>query len=54
MAGPVNAEVVIDLPGGQQVVSIITRSAAEALGLEEGKEVVAVIKASNVMVGVEE
>mgnify|MGYP003587453723 FL=1 len=51
--GAVNSEVVIDLPGGTQVVSIITKESAEGLGLVSGKEVFAVIKASDVMVAVE-
>ncbi len=52
-AGAVNTEVVVELAGGAQVVSIITKSSAETLGLEEGKEVYAVIKASDVMIAVE-
>jgi molybdopterin-binding protein len=52
-AGAVNTEVVVELEGGAQVVSIITKSSAENLGLEEGKEVYAVIKASDVMIAVE-
>jgi molybdopterin-binding protein len=51
--GAVNAEVVVQLAGGAEVVSIITKSSAEALALEPGKPVYAVIKASNVMIGVE-
>jgi molybdopterin-binding protein len=49
--GAVNSEVVVELPGGIEVVSIITKHSAEALGLEVGKEVYAVIKASDVMIG---
>jgi molybdopterin-binding protein len=48
--GAVNAEVVIDLPGGLEIVSIITKSSTERLNLTPGKEVYAVIKASDVMV----
>lgn len=51
--GAVNAEVIIELPGGTRFVSIITNSSAENLGLKEGKEAYAIIKASNVMVGVD-
>jgi molybdopterin-binding protein len=51
--GAVNSEVVIELPGGIEVVSIITKASAESLGLKEGKEAYAVIKASNVMVAVD-
>lgn len=51
--GAVNSEVIIELPGGTQVVSIITNSSVKSLGLKKGKEAYAVIKASNVMVAVE-
>ncbi len=51
--GAVNTEVVIELPGGAEVVSIITKESADALGLAKGKAVYAVIKASNVMVAVD-
>lgn len=51
--GAVNDEVIVELPGGAEVVSIITRSSAENLKLEPGKEVYAVIKASNVMIAVD-
>lgn len=48
--GAVNTEVIIELPNGIEVVSIITKESAERLSLSEGKEVYAVIKASDVMV----
>ena len=51
--GAVNTEVVIALPGGVEIVSIITKESAQNLGLAVGKEAYAVIKASNVMVGVD-
>lgn len=51
MDGAVNIEVVIELPGGIEVVSIITKHSAKALELLVGKEVYAVIKASDVMIG---
>jgi molybdopterin-binding protein len=51
--GAVNSEVVIQLPGGQEIVSIITKNSAEALGLSAGKEAYAVIKASEVIIAVE-
>jgi molybdopterin-binding protein len=51
--GAVNAEITVELPGGDEVVSIITKESAQTLGLEEGLEVYAVIKATNVMIGVE-
>ena len=49
--GAVNTEVVVLLPNGIEVVSIITKESAERLNLSEGKEVYAVIKASDVMIG---
>ena len=51
--GAVNNEVLVELPGGQELVAIITKASAESLGLSVGKSVVAVVKASNVMIGVE-
>jgi molybdopterin-binding protein len=51
--GAVNAEVTILLPGGEHVVSIITNASVDSLGLKEGKEAYAVIKASSVMVAVD-
>jgi molybdopterin-binding protein len=48
--GSVNSEITIALPGGIQVVSIITKKSAQNMRLSKGKEVYAVIKASNVMV----
>ena len=51
--GAVNTEVVIELPGGQEIVSVITKHSAEELGLAVGLEVNAVIKASNVMLMVD-
>jgi molybdopterin-binding protein len=51
--GAVNSEVTLELPGGLQVVAIITNGSVENLGLKEGKEAYAVIKASSVMVAVD-
>ncbi len=51
--GAVNAEVIIEIPGGHQLVSIITIQSVRELGLAPGKAVYAVIKASNVMLGVD-
>jgi molybdopterin-binding protein len=47
--GPVNAEIIVELPGGAEITSIITKSSADRLGLKEGKEVYALIKASAVI-----
>jgi molybdopterin-binding protein len=51
--GVVNTEVVVELPGGIQIVSIITKQSAEAMKIAEGKEISAVIKASNVLLAIE-
>lgn len=51
--GQILAELVIELPGGTQITSLITRTSAEQMQLAEGKEISAVIKASNVMVALE-
>ena len=52
-AGAVNTEVIIELPGGFEITSIITKHSAESMNLAVGKEVYAVIKASEVMVAVD-
>ena len=41
------------LPGDVEIVSVITKSSAERLKLSEGTHAYAVIKASNVMIGVD-
>lgn len=46
----VMAEVIVDV-GGQEVVSTITAGSAQRLGLKQGDQVFAVIKASEVMIG---
>jgi molybdopterin-binding protein len=47
--GSVMAEIVVDV-GGQEIVAAITRSSAERLGLSEGSEVVAIVKATDVLI----
>jgi molybdopterin-binding protein len=51
--GAVNSEVTLVLSGGIQLVSVITNSSIESLGLKESKEAYGVIKASNIMVAVD-
>jgi molybdopterin-binding protein len=51
--GAVNTEVIIELPGGEKLVSVITNTSVENLGLQAGKTAYAIIKASNIMVGVD-
>jgi len=50
LPGAVNTEVIVELTDGLEVVAIITKESAERLNLAEGKEVYAVIKASDVMI----
>jgi molybdate transport system regulatory protein len=51
--GPVNAEVLVDLPGGGQITSIVTKKSVEKLDLKAGKAVTAIVKASQVILAVE-
>ena len=51
--GAINTEVTVALPGDNEIVSVITKASADRLGLAEGKEVYAGIKASNVMIAVD-
>ncbi|MEQ9001255.1 MAG: molybdopterin-binding protein [Coleofasciculus sp. B1-GNL1-01] len=48
--GAVNSEVTIEVAPGVEMTAIITKSSAERLGLAEGKEAYAVVKATDVMV----
>jgi molybdopterin-binding protein len=51
--GAVNSEVTIELADGIEIVSIITKQSAEQLEITGGREVYAVIKASDVMIATE-
>lgn len=53
LPGAVNTEVTVELANGLEVVAIITKESAERLNLSEGKEVYAVIKASDVMIAID-
>ena len=44
-AGAVNAEVVLTLPGGEQLVAVVTMESIRNLGIAVGKDAVALIKA---------
>jgi len=50
--GAVNTEVAITLPGGATVFAVVTNEAVLELGLKEGSEAAALIKASHVILGV--
>jgi molybdopterin-binding protein len=47
--GALNSEVIVGLPHGYEIVSIITKASIENLNLNEGKEVYAIIDATNVI-----
>ncbi len=49
--GDIMAEVVIELADGQQITSVITDDAVKSLQLQEGNQVLAIIKSTEVMVG---
>ena len=51
--GSVNDEVIVEISGGHEIVSVVTKSSVENLGLKIGASVYVVIKASNVMLAVD-
>lgn len=51
--GAVNSEVIIELPGGAELVSIITKASVARLGIKVGMKLSAVIKSSDVMLAIE-
>ncbi len=51
--GIVNVEVVVEIAPGLEITSVITKKSFEKLGLEIGKEAYAIIKGSNVMIGID-
>jgi len=53
-AGAVNDEIELTLNGGGKLVAVVTRSSKEALGLANGKEALALIKAPWVMLASED
>lgn len=52
--GVVDAEIVIELSPGVEVVSVITKNSAANLGLAIGGTAYAIIKAPNVIIGVDD
>jgi molybdopterin-binding protein len=52
--GAVMAEVIVELADGQEIASAITRTSAESLKLKEGDAVLAIIKSTEVMIGINE
>lgn len=48
--GLVNAEVVVEVSPGVEIVSVITKHSVERMGLKVGSKVKAMVKASSVMI----
>lgn len=46
----VHAEIIVEIAGGIEIASVITKRSADNLNLVPGKEAYIVIKASNVMI----
>lgn len=51
--GSVMAEIVVALPDGQEIVSLISLASAQELNLKTGDAVVAIVKSTEVMIGKE-
>ncbi|MTW09214.1 LysR family transcriptional regulator [Pseudoduganella eburnea] len=52
--GAVNDEVLLRIVGGQEIVAIITHESTDSLGLREGAEAFALVKASSIILAVGE
>jgi molybdopterin-binding protein len=52
--GAVNGVVVLDIGGGNTITSVITMAAIKELGLKPGGQAYAIVKASSVMIGVDD
>lgn len=50
--GAVNAEVLVDLPGGATITAIVTMGSVGNLGLAPGSKVTAIVKAMHVILAV--
>lgn len=48
--GAVNAEVILELAGGTELVAVVTMESVTSLGLEQGARAIALVKAPWVMV----
>jgi len=48
--GGVMAEITVDIGGGHEMVSAITRESADQLGLHEGSSVTVIVKATEVLI----
>ncbi len=46
--GAINSEVIVELPHGYEIVSVVTNASVKNLSLNEGKEVYAIVDAVHV------
>jgi molybdopterin-binding protein len=53
-SGAVMSEVVIDIGGGHEIVSLISTSSAKRLRLKKGRPAIAVVKATEVIISTDE
>ena len=51
--GGVMAEITVDIGGGHEMVSAITRESADQVGLHEGSSVTVIVKATEVLIATE-
>ena len=51
--GAINSEVVLEIAAGVVITSQVTTSSVHELGLKEGDTAYAIVKADNVMLGVD-
>lgn len=54
VTGPVNVEVVLQLEGGNTLAAVVTHDSAQTMAIAEGQRLCALIKASHVLLGVDE
>ena len=47
------AEITVDIVGGHEMVSAITRESADQVGLHEGSSVTVIVKATEVLIATE-
>lgn len=52
--GSVMSEVVVDIGGGNQIVSLISASSARRLKLKKGRQILVVIKSTEVMISTDD
>jgi molybdate transport system regulatory protein len=54
VVGPVNAEVILQLDGGNTLAAVVTHDSATEMTIAEGQRLCALIKASHVLLGVDD